>query len=161
MLIVITPILGWSLPALAPFATAVAGYLGFSKLTQRGDGAWAEGPLTDQLRNLRIVRIPFQTETVEPVAEEMGYDEFLTFKKEEVTLIFRKDERGRFFVEVMGPSNRTAQDLQRIGEEFAINLIQEFAHSRLVRELDRRGITVVAEERAENGDLVLRTRKWG
>lgn len=161
MLIFITPMIGWSLPALVPIATAVAGYLGFKNLTARGDGAWAQGELEQKLRNQRIVSIPLQTEAVEPVSEELKRDEFLTFQRDDLTLIFRKDERGRFHVDVMGPTSRSAQELQGIGTEFAVNLIQEFAHSRLVRELDRKGITVVDEERAENGDIILRTRKWG
>ncbi len=160
MLIVITPLLGWSLPALTPIVTAVAGYYGFKKLTDRGEEAWAEGDLTEQLRSRRIVSVPLRTETVEPVAEEVGYDAVLTFQRDEITLIFRKDERGKFHVDVMGPSDRTAQELQSIGYDFAVTLIQEFAHSRLVRELDRKGITVIEEERLDNGDVLLRTRKW-
>lgn len=161
MLIVITPIVGWSMPALAPFATAVAGYLGFSKLTGRGQGAWGQGELEERLQSQRLVTLPLRTDTVEPVAEELKHDEFLRFQREDITLIFRKDERGQFHVDVMGPKKRTTRELHAIGQEFAVELIQEFAHSRLVRELDRKGITVVEEERAENGDLVLRTRKWG
>jgi len=163
MLILIAPIVGWTLPALTPILTAAAGYLGFKHFTARGEGAWAQGELEQRLRTQRIVTVPLRSETVEPVSEEMKRDEFLTFRREEddVTLVFRKDERGRFHVDVIGQTSRSALDLTAIGEEFALTLIQEFAHSRLVRELDRKGITVIEEERAENGDLILRTRKWG
>jgi len=161
VIVFILPTLGWSWPALAPIVSAIAGYYGFKKFTARGDGAWAEGRLTQEMRDRRVVDVPIQVETTEPVAEELGRDEMLTFEKDQVTLMFHKDPRGKLRVRVMGPAAAPAQELQRIGLEFATSLVQQFAYSRLVRELDRRGVTVVGEERAENGDLVLRTRKWG
>lgn len=161
MIILITPTLGWSWPALVPVVTAVAGYMGFKKFTEMGEEAWAQGELTQALREARIVRIPLASEVVEPIAEELGNDEMLTFQREDCTLIFRKDVHGKFHVEILSRGDYSAQQLEGIGREFAVSLMQQFAHSRLVRELDRKGITVISEERNENGDLVLQTRRWG
>jgi hypothetical protein len=161
MLILIAPTLGWTWPALVPIMSVAAGYLGFKKFTSYGEGAWEEGELTQRMREQRIVEIPLASETVEPIADEMGRDEMLTFQRDDCILIIHKKFDGRMNLRIMGPRERSAQELSGIGTQFATTLIQQFAYSRVVRELDRKGITVVAEQRDENGDLVLRTRKWG
>jgi hypothetical protein len=61
---------------------------------------------------------------------------------------------------VSGPEAFTLSQLKRAGEEFAFALIQEFAHNRVVQELERRGMVIVGEEVAANGDIVVRGRRW-
>jgi hypothetical protein len=161
MFIVITPILGWSWPALAPIITAAAGLLGYTKLT--GDSAkdWLRGKLNTKIENLRTVEIAIDALLADVVAEELGREERLNFEQEDFVLTFRKDVRGKFFIEVTGPRTATRMELRARGEEFARTLIQQFAHSKIARELDRRGVQIVEEEVTEEGDIILRTRRWG
>jgi len=160
MFIIITPILGWSWPALAPIIAAAAGLLGYSKLT--GDSAkdWLQGKLNCELENLRTVEIAINEFLADVVAEELGREERLDFEKEDFVLTFRKDVRGKFFIEVTGPRTATRMELKARGEEVARHLIQPFAHHKIARELDRRGVQIVEEEVTEEGDIVLRTRRW-
>lgn len=162
MLMIITPAIGWSWPALAPIVTAVAAYYGYKAVTAMGEGALFEGKLTQKLREMKLVEVALPIDVQEEIASELRTEEALRFVREDCILIFRRDVRGKFRVEVMTENvERTRKELEDIGREFAMAVVQEFAHSRLVRELDRKGITVIGEERAENGDIVLRTRRWG
>jgi len=101
----------------------------------------------------------FQTLT-DIVAEELGREERLDFKKGTIILTFRKDARGKFHIEVTGPKSLTMVELLAMGDEFARMIIQQFAHHRIARELDLRGVHIVGEEVDENGDIILHTRKW-
>jgi hypothetical protein len=60
----------------------------------------------------------------------------------------------------MGPDDKTTRQLEAIGTEFAFNLAQQFAFNRMARQMEQRGATVIAEDVNENGDIVLRMRRW-
>jgi hypothetical protein len=160
MIICLTPAIGWSWPALTPIVTAAAGLLGFKRLTGRGKKDWLRGKLTADLENLRTVVIPITEIVADVVGEEVGREERLDFEKGDMLVTFRKDVRGIFFVEVTGSRTATRMDLVQRGQEFAATLVQQFAHNKIAQELDRRGVQVVGEEVRENGDIVLRTRRW-
>ncbi|MCX7766715.1 MAG: hypothetical protein N2246_08455, partial [Candidatus Sumerlaeia bacterium] len=152
-LIIITPIIGWSWPALVPIITAAAGYLGFVKLTGDKESDWLRGKLTKEMETLRTVQLPLDEVITDVVSEEIGREERLNFRKDDIILSFRKDVRGKFIIEVIGPKTKTAKELQELGENFARQLIQLFAHHRIARELDRRGVQVIEETTNENGDI--------
>lgn len=159
-LIIITPIIGWSWPALVPIITAAAGYLGFVKLTGDKESDWLRGKLTKEMETLQTVQLPVDEVLTDVVSEEIGREERLNFRKDDIILSFRKDVRGKFIIEVIGPKTKTAKELRELGENFALQLIQLFAHHRITREMDRRGVQVIEETTNENGDIVLKLRKW-
>ncbi len=159
-MIILTPIIGWSWPALLPIVSAAAGYVGFVKLTGDKHGDWLRGKITKELETLRTVQIPLDSMLTDVVSEEVGREERLEFRREDIVLSFRKDARGKFFIEVTGTRTKTRRELETVGTDFASQLIQLFAHHRIASELDRRGVQVVEETTNENGDIVLRTRKW-
>ena len=159
-LIVIAPVLGWSFVFLSPLIMAAAGALGYSTLTGKKLNDWLQKELVNEMRNLRKVSIPLEDYIKDIVADEMGREERLDFKKDDIVLTFRKDALGKFYVEVVGPRKTPSFELTAIGDEFARTIIQQFAHHRMARELDQRGVYIVGEEVNENGDIILHTRKW-
>ncbi len=95
------------------------------------------------------------------VGDELGRDERLIFEKENLRLVFRRDTRARFFVDVLGPKTTPASRLRDEAMAFASELAQEFVYNRVVREMEARGLNVVNENvEAESGDIVLELRKW-
>jgi hypothetical protein len=160
MIICLTPAIGWSWPALTPIVTAAAALLGFKRLTGRGKKDWLRGKITADIENLRTIIIPISEIVADAVAEEIGREERLDFEKGDILLTFRKDVRGKLFVEVTGRRTSTRMDLLQRGQEFAATLVQQFSHNKIAKELDRRGVQIVEEEVRENGDIVLRTRRW-
>lgn len=157
---VITPLLGWAWPSLAPLVVAVASGYGYKKLTDPTDKGWLRGKLTAELENLRRVSLPIDEVMREAVGDEVGRDERLVFEKDDYRLIFRRDIRGKFFVEVLGPVHVPANVLRKEALDFARELVQQFVYNRVVREMENRGLTVVDETVEESGDIEIQTRRY-
>ena len=159
-LIVIAPVLGWSWIMISPLIMAAAGALGYTSLTGKKRNDWLQKELNRGIKTLRKVEIPLDEIVADVVSDELGREERLDFAKKNIVLTFRKDATGKFYIEVTGPRTSTRHELLRMGDEFARNIVQQFAHHKIARELDQRGVNIVEEEINENGDIVLHTRKW-
>ena len=160
-LYVIAPTLGWSWPSLIPVAIAAAAGYGYKKLTDQDEKAWLRGRLTRELENLRLVSVPIDELVADAIGEEIGRDERLIFKKDDFRLIFRRDVRGKFFVDVLAPRTVYRKKIQAEAQAFARELVQEFVYNRVVSEMEARGINVVGEKvEEESGDIVLQARRW-
>lgn len=158
---VITPLIGWSLPALTPLILAAGAAYGYKRLTGRGENDWLMGRLTREMETMRKVSLPLDEVVTDVVGEEVGRDERLVFEKDALRLIFRRNARGKFFVDVLGPRNRTERSLQKEARQFADELVRQFVYSRVVTEMEERGLNVVAEQvEEESGDIILDLRRW-
>jgi len=105
--------------------------------------------------------VPIDELIADVVGDELGRDERLIFEKDDFRLIFRRDTRGKFFVDVLGPKTTSASRLRSEAMAFASELAQEFVYNRVVREMEARGLNVVTEKvEEESGDIVLELRKW-
>ena len=158
---VITPIVGWSWPALLPMISAAAGALGYKHFTESPKlNDWLQGKITEELDNIRKTTLELDEVIQDVVAEELGREERIDFAKDDIILTFKKDIRGKFQIEVRAPLGYSNIQLRQRAMEFASSLIQQFVFNRLATELDRRGVQVVEEETLENGDIRLAVRKW-
>ncbi len=156
----LTPILGWSWPALVPILIATAGSLGYGLLTTGGTGKRGRTKLDQTLLNQRMVELKLDELLKDVVSEQLGHDEQLNFQKEDLRVTFGHDARGRFFLRVTGPKHMTAAELRMEGELFARSIIQQFAYNRIAAELDRRGVQLVEESVDEEGNMILQARRW-
>ncbi len=154
----VVPVAGFTWPALVPVVAATAAALGYKVLTE--SKGWLRGRITGQLENLRRESLSLDAVLTEVIAEDVGREERMQFQKEDLLLVFRRDGRGKFHIDVVGTRDHTALDLRTRGEEFARDLIRRFAYHKLTEQLERRGATVVAEEVEENGRIRLRLRQW-
>ena len=159
-LIVLTPTVGWAIPLLWPFLLSTAGAMGYKAYTSQADDAALRGKLTREMNALQIVTLPLDRVIQDVVSDEVGREEVLRFSKDDIVLLFKRDVRGKFAIQVMGPESRTRLELEQIGMEFATTLVQQFAYNRIAQEMERRGANVVSEEVNENGDIVLKLRRW-
>jgi len=159
-LLVVVVATGWSWPALAPIVMATAGVMGFKVATREILKERTKSAIERRMEKRRIVTLPLDLQVSEPVSAEIEREEQLAFEKDGIVLIFRKDVRGKFIVEVEGEREQTRMELKFLGEEFARTIIQQFAHHRVAQELEQRGILVVEEQVNEEGDIVLKTRRW-
>ncbi len=160
MIFVLTPTVGWAFPLLWPILMSTAGALGYKLYTSTADDAPLRGRLTAAMKKLRTERLALDELVTGVVAEDVGRDQVLRFVRDDITLVFKRDARGKFSIEVMGPDSRTAAELRALGEEFAYQLIQQFAYNRVMTEMERRGINVVSEHRDEEGNIILEMRRW-
>jgi hypothetical protein len=52
------------------------------------------------------------------------------------------------------------RELESRAQAFAAEIAQRFALSKIATELERRGATAIEEELQDNGDIVIRMRRW-
>ena len=157
-MLVIMPTIGWAWPALAPLAGAVAGALGY-KVFSEPKGI-VRGGISNRLDQMRREQVAMDSILTEVVAEELDAEERLLFERDDLILVFRKDGRGKFFVEVLGPREQSALNLKLRAEEFATELVRKFAYHRIQEQLARIGASVVEERVDEQGRIELRARRW-
>ncbi len=158
---VISPILGWSWPALTPFVIAAAAGMGYKQLTRTDEKGWLRGQLTKEMENLKIVSVPVDELIEDVIGDEVGRDERLIFERDDYRLVFKRDPRGKFFIDVLGPKNIPTKMLREEAEAFAQELIQDFVYNRVMREMEERGINITEETvDDETGDIVLEARRW-
>jgi hypothetical protein len=157
---ILTPAVGWATPLLWPIVFSVAGALGYRQLTSTADDAILRGELNKELNELKIATLPLDQIVKDMVAEEVGREQVLRFVKGDIVLVFKKDSRGKFSVEASGPIRMTKRELEAAGLEFAQNVVQQFAYNKMAAEMERRGANIVGEEVNENGDIVLKLRRW-
>ena len=157
-MIVILPMLGWAWPALLPIIGATASALGYKTFSD--PKGILRGRLTRRMEKMRREKVALDSVLADVIAEELGNEERLMFERDEFILVFRKDARGKFFVEVSAPSDRTALDLKIRAEEFARELVKKFAYHKIAEQLTRAGANVYEEDVQPNGRITLRARKW-
>lgn len=160
MMFIATPSIGWALPLVWPIVLSLAGAMGYKMYTSTADDAPLRGQLNRELNNLRTVSIPLENVVKDMVADEVGREQVLRFTRDDIILVFKRDARGKFSVEVSGPVAMAARELERIGTEFAGALVQQFAFNKIAVELEKKRANVVGEEINEEGDIILRLRRW-
>ncbi len=159
MIFVLTPLVGWAWPALTPILGATAAAMGYKMLTDPQNPV-LRGKLTKQLEDIKRVKLPLDSMLTDVISEDIGREERMMFKDGEITLVFRKDARGRFFVEISGPAKYTGTQLQIRAEDFAREVIRKFAYHKMVEQIERRGATVVEESVESDGRIVVKSRQW-
>jgi hypothetical protein len=156
----LTPTVGWAFPLLWPVLLSTAGALGYKLYTSSADDAPLRGRLTQKIKDMRIVRLSLDEVLTGIVADEVGRDQVLRFVRDDIIVVFKRDARGSFAIEVMSDSSHSPQELRALGLEFAYQLIQQFAYHRVVTEMERRGANVVNERVDEEGNIILELRRW-
>jgi hypothetical protein len=60
----------------------------------------------------------------------------------------------------MAPKTMPMRELELRAQAFAAEIAQRFALSRIAVEMEKRGATAIEEELQENGDIVIKMRRW-
>lgn len=158
-LFIVTPTVGWAAPLLWPVVLAAAGALGYQQLTASASDSRARTRL-EAMAGTRTFELTIETQVTEAVAEELGRDRSLTFSRDDIVLTFARDLRGKFSIQVTGPEDKSRRQLEALAREFLGVVVQQFAYNKMAEEMERRGANVVGEEVTEEGDIVLKLRRW-
>lgn len=160
----ITPTVGWATPLIWPVVIAAAGAMGYKQLTSAEDDAVLRGELNAELNSVRTITIPINETIREQVTNsvegEVGRDRTLRFHKDGITVSFKRDLRGKFSIQVTAAETCTRREMEHRGMEFLETIIQQFSYNKMAQEMERRGANIVGEEVNENGDIVLKLRRW-
>jgi hypothetical protein len=155
---IVTNGLGWSFPALVPIVTAAAGLLGFEQISRLPQRSLLRGQLNPKLANLRMIEISL--ERTEVISERLARDQDLMFQKEDLLLIFHRDERGHFAIRIIGPRTKTHLLLEHLGREFARLVIRKYTLQQITEELERRGLSIAEVGLSDAGEQQIIVRKW-
>lgn len=151
---ILTPVVIAAWPAFSAAVAAAAASLGYTivdegiKQHQSSKAVEAE----EQEINLEI-------EQSEIVTGQLGRDQQIRVTRNNITVTFSRDARGKASVCVSG-AGCTEDELRAIGEELSRRVVQKYIHQRLLDEMRARQFTVVEEEIAEDNSIRLKVRHW-
>ncbi len=149
--LVLTPILIASWPAISAAVGAAVGTLGFA-VAQEGDLSMRQSASTRTREEIEI-------EDSEILEATEGVSEEIAVQRDGVRAVFSRDARGSLRVCMEG-SGYSKTQLREIGEELIGRVTQQYAYHRVVTELKERHMTVVHEEVTEDKSVKIRVRNW-
>lgn len=149
--VVILPVVATAAwPVLVTAASCVMTAMGYSIANTAAEAA-AEAAV--ETRNTVTLDVS-NTEEV-----SLGREESLTFVKDGITVVFRRDARGRLTVCVEGDLAKA--ELRELGEELAGKVLQQFAYNRIVESMSARtGMSLVEQSVDEDETIRIKLRSW-
>lgn len=147
--LVVTPILITSWPAITAAVTAAVGTLGFSAVQD----AAARG--SSDIANREEIEI----EDSEILADTAGTAQQITVERDGLRATFSRDARGVLRLCMEG-SGHSKNELRKLGETLLGRVTQQYAYHRIVSELKDRNMTIVDEEMTDTDSVKIRVRNW-
>jgi len=147
-IIVLTPALIAAWPTITATVVGAATALGFAQAS----GAQTQAAVTsDRTVDLKLCGSA-------GVTDQLANDEQLQFVRDDVTVTFSRDARGRCNVSVGGPG-MSDEALRQIGTEFAEQVVQQYAYHQLMSQLDAKGFNVVHQEVGDDQTIHIQVRR--
>ena len=147
-ILVLTPLVISSWPAIAAAVAGAATAMGFSMA-----GSSAE-PVKKRSTKKRVET---EIEDSEVVAEAMEQGQTIVIQKGDITIEFGQDARGACTVCVTGEKH-SEKELKQIGQDVAGRVIQQFAYHKLMTELKSRNYSIVDEKVMQDESIQVRVR---
>jgi len=146
---VLTPIVIGAWPSIAAAVAGVAASMGFSVATQERD-AVASSP---SVRKKVVTEIPESEVLVDEFDQER-----MVIRQGDIEIIFERDASGALKLCVVG-ERLSKTELERIGQEVAGKVVQQFAYHKLMTELKKHNYAVVEERVEKDQAIQLRVRR--
>jgi polyribonucleotide nucleotidyltransferase len=118
-------------------------------------GATVDAEVEDEVRNM----IELELENSQSVGDSLAREEEITFVKDGITVVFRRDIRGRLQVCVSGENISKAR-LREMGEELANKVIQRYVYNRVVSELDQTDMKIIEQDIDDDETIRIKFRSW-
>jgi hypothetical protein len=103
--------------------------------------------------------INLEIEQSEIVTGQLGRDQRICVTRNDVTVVFSRDARGKAAICVSG-KGYTDDELRAIGGELSRRVVQKYIYQRLTDEIKARQFIIVEEEVDENQAIRLKVRHW-
>jgi len=139
-------------PVLSGAAAAVMASVGFTAVQQAVDAA-------NRIDEQASDRVELDLANSEEVAASLGRAEELVFEKDGLTVRFARDVRGKLKICVEG-SGYDKADLKRFGEEIAGRVVQQYACTRILNEMQKNGLSLVEQTVDEENNIRIKLRGW-
>jgi len=147
-ILVLTPLVVSSWPAITAAVAGAATAMGFSIATPSVD--------REKKRSTKKT-VETEIEDSEIVAEAMERGQKMVVQKGDITIEFGQDARGACTVCVTGEKYSEKQ-LKQIGQDVAGRVIQQFAYHKLMTELKSRNYSIVDEQVLQDESIQVRVR---
>jgi hypothetical protein len=147
--IVVTPLIIGSWPAITAAVTAALGTMGYALAKDTGPNRRVRGDTK--------ARAEIEVENSEILEGAAGTDEEMVVEKDGIRAVFSRDARGALKVCMEG-EGYSKTDLRKIGEELIGRVTQQYVYHKLMTELHERKMNVVDEEVAEDRTIRIRVR---
>jgi hypothetical protein len=151
--LVVTPVLIASWPAITAAVTAAVGTMGFAAAAT---GAQAASSIHG--RSDGKTRAEIELEDSEIMADvAAGLQQEIVVQRDKIIARFTRDSRGALRVCMEG-EGVAKSELKRVGEELVGRVTQQYVYHRLMTEMKDRHMTVIHEEVDEDHTVRIRVR---
>ena len=146
-IVVVAPLIvaGW--PVISAAVTAAVASMGFSVV---------QGAVPVSVKTRTRTRTEIDVEDSEVLQEAAPVGE-LVIQRDDVRIIFNRDQRGALKLCVEG-GNHSRAELQEIGREVLGRVTQQYVYHRIVTELQDRHMAIVDEQVSADHTVKLRVR---
>ncbi len=148
-ILVLTPLVVASWPAITAAIAGAAASLGFSVASAATAGE-------HQVR-APGKRVETEIENSEVLSENLARGEKIIIQKGDITIEFGQDERGACTVCVTGEKH-SEKELKAIGEDVGGRVVQQFVYHKLMTELKKRKYSIVEEQVQTDQSVRVRVR---
>lgn len=147
---VLTPIIIGNWPVITAAVAGAVTAMGFTSVKD----------VTKTLQEVKkkCKEVTLQVENSEAVTDALSLDQSLVFTRNNVTLHFSRDARGRCAVKVYG--NQSDGELKKIGQEVSQRIVQQYVYNRLMTELQGKNYHIVEESVDDKQTIQIKVRKW-
>jgi hypothetical protein len=150
---ILTPVVIAAWPAFSAAVVAAANSLGYAVVDEAIRQSQKASAQNCDLK------VSLEIANSEVVTGALGRDQSICVTREQITVTFSRDARGRASVCVSGPGH-TEDELRAIGQELSQRVVQKYVYQRLMDEMQSRQFTVVEEEVDANQAIRLKVRHW-
>jgi len=140
-------------PAFSAAVVAAANSLGYA-LVDESIKQQQKASIQDRARSVNL-----EIENSELVTDTLGREQEICVTRQNVSVTFSRDARGRASVCVSAPG-LTEAEMRVMGEELSQRVVQRYVYQRLMDEMRARQFTVVEEEVDANQAIRLKVRHW-
>jgi hypothetical protein len=147
--IVVTPLIIGSWPAITAAITAALGTMGYALAQDCGPNR--------RIRGTGKSRAEIEVENSEILEAAAGTDEEMVVEKDGIRAVFSRDARGALKICMEG-EGYSKSELRKIGEELIGRVTQQYVYHKLMTELKDRHMNVVNEEVSEDRTIRIRVR---
>jgi hypothetical protein len=151
--LILTPIVIGSWPAIAAAAAAAAAAMGFVAKEAAAGLAQKEKPA----ETVQSVEVDLADSEV--VAQQMQAGHEIVLSQGSVEIRVKRDAKGRCVICATGKGHTKAQ-LKQMAEQFSQKVTQCFMYDKVVRELKAKNFNVVNEEVMEDQTIRLHVRRF-
>jgi hypothetical protein len=148
--LVVTPILIASWPAITAAVSAAVATMGFTV---------AQDAVAQANQGSGMSREEIEIEDSEILEGTVGTDQKILVERDGIRATFSRDARGGLRLCMEGHGMSKSQ-LRELGDELLGRVTQQYAYHKIVTELKNRNMTVVDEEVTVEKSVKIRVRNW-